>query len=101
MPADSGKRKKPGGPWLEDGPPRSIVLYRTSDGWRFSIGTEKGGILCGRYSELPISASFDEARAVAGRTVHELGRNFFGLNLAVEWEPADSTEWWNGTVVHH
>lgn len=86
-------------PWDEDGPPRSVTIYPTPEGWRFSIATEKGALLCGRYPDLPPTAAFEEARVVAERRIQQTGREFFDLSLIVEWHPGDDPEWWDGRVV--
>ncbi len=85
-------------PGENDGPPRNVTIYRTPEGWRFALATQNGSVLCGRYSELPPAAAFEEARAVAESKIRQTGREFFDLNLEVEWRPGDQPEWWDGTV---
>jgi hypothetical protein len=91
--------KRPG-PWDEDGPPRSVTIYSTPDGWRFSLATENGGLLCGRYPEVPPTAPFEEARVVAEQKIEQTAREFFDLSVDVHWQPGDEPGWWNGTVVN-
>lgn len=84
---------------MEDGPPRSVTIYPTQDGWRFVMAMEKGSVLSGRYAELSATASAEEARLVAERKIQSTGRELFDLSLSVEWRSGHKPGWWDGTVV--
>lgn len=84
---------------MDDGPPRSVTIYATQDGWRFAIATEKGSVLGGRYPELPSTAPAEDARLVAERNIQSMGREAFDLALRVEWQSGPKAGWWDGTVV--
>ncbi|MFJ6761065.1 hypothetical protein [Streptomyces sp. NPDC091273] len=59
------KQKRPA--W---GIPKGIVLLATPEGWRHSVLTMEGGMLCGRL-DVPINTDPHDARAVAARMVTE------------------------------
>ena len=85
-------------PWSRDDPPVSVVLYRADDTWRHAIGTEKGGILDGWLSGLPASAPVKDAQARVDKLIADLGREFHGLELLIEWSPSEKPGWWEGEV---
>ncbi|MFF9120499.1 hypothetical protein ACF09Y_33860 [Streptomyces massasporeus] len=39
------------------GMPKGIVLLTTPEGWRHSVLTVEGGMLCGRLADVPVNAS--------------------------------------------
>ncbi|MEO3974867.1 hypothetical protein [Streptomyces sp. CAU 1734] len=74
------KRKRP-----SFGLPGSIALVATADGWRYSVRTEEGGMLCGRLGDGPPGP--EAVPAVAGEMVRELALTFHGTAVEVVWEP--------------
>ncbi|HEU5357119.1 MAG TPA: hypothetical protein VFU65_21795 [Actinocrinis sp.] len=85
----------------DDGPPVSITIYPTPGGWRHSVSTEKGGLLCGALRHLPTDATGDQARAAATELVRSVGREFHSVELDVDWSPADTEGWWVGAARPH
>lgn len=81
-----------------DGPPVSITIYPTPGGWRHSVRTQNGGLLCGGLRHLAADATPEEARAAATELVRSVGREFHGVELDVDWSPADAEGWWVGTA---
>ena len=82
----------------DDGPPVEIVIYPDGGGWRHSVLTKKGGLLCGRLPSVTASDSDEVARDEATRLVLRIGAKYFEIGLEVEWAPADEPGWWVGTV---
>jgi hypothetical protein len=76
----------------------SITIYSTPGGWRHSMNTEKGALLCGALGHLSADASADEAQAAATELVRGVGREFHSVDLDVDWGPADAEGWWVGTA---
>lgn len=75
--------------------PKEIVLLATPEGWRTSVLTSEGGMLCGRL-DVPSKADPQEARAAAAVMVTELARDFHDTDVEVHWDA--STETWSWTA---
>ncbi|MFJ3841815.1 hypothetical protein ACIPY6_40810 [Streptomyces sp. NPDC090054] len=73
------KKKRPA--W---GIPKGIVLLATPEGWRTSVLTVEGGMLCGRL-DIPINTDPQDARAAAAVMVTELARDFHDTDVQVHW----------------
>jgi hypothetical protein len=83
---DSGmvrrKKEKKRSVW---GTPKGIVLLATPEGWRTSVLTMEGGMLCGRL-DVPVNTDPQDARAAAAVMVTELARDFHDTDVEVSWE---------------
>lgn len=86
------KKKRPA--W---GIPKGIVLLATPEGWRTSVLTVEGGILCGRL-DVPINTDPQEARAAAAVMVTELARDFHDADVEVHWDPPPEPWTWTAQV---
>lgn len=69
------------------GMPRSIVLLATPEGWRHSVLTEKGEMLCGRLVDVAANTDPAEAQAAVAAIVAELARDFHEACVKVSWDP--------------
>ncbi|MGW2705830.1 hypothetical protein [Streptomyces sp. NPDC001340] len=74
--------------------PESIVLLATPDGWRHSIRTADGGMLCGRL-DVPAEADDEAAQAAAAELVRYLAG---GAGVEVAWDPSPDQASWTGRV---
>lgn len=88
------KRKRP-----SFGMPQGIVLLATPEGWRHSVRTVEGGMLCGRLTKVSIDAHPHEARTAAAAMVRELARDFHEADVEVTWDPPQEPWSWTGHVV--
>jgi hypothetical protein len=79
-------RKKPHLP----GMPRDIALLRTPQGWRHSLTTVDGALVCGRLTDVPADADPAVARAAATAVLTALCQDFHGTAIDVTWEPPGS-----------
>ncbi|MBW5484415.1 hypothetical protein [Streptomyces bambusae] len=86
------KRKRPD--W---GIPKGIVLSATPEGWRQSVLTMEGGMLCGRLN-VPINTDPQDARAAAARMVTQLARDFHDTDVNVSWDPPREPWSWTAQV---
>ncbi|MER6314288.1 hypothetical protein ABT237_11025 [Streptomyces sp. NPDC001581] len=86
------KRKRPA-----FGLPKGIVLLATPEGWRTSVLTVEGGMLCGRLS-VPIDAAPHDARAAAAVMVSELARDVHDTDVEVYWDPPQEPWSWTAHV---
>jgi hypothetical protein len=89
---EKNKKKRPA--W---GIPKGIVLLATPEGWRTSVLTVEGGLLCGRL-DLPIDTDPQDARAAAAVMVTELARDFHDTDVKVEWDPPAEPRSWTAQV---
>ncbi|WP_329343337.1 hypothetical protein OG866_42960 [Streptomyces sp. NBC_00663] len=78
--------------------PRSIVLLATPDGYRHSVLTEDGGMLCGRLADVPASADAAEARVAAAAVVVALAHDFHHADVEVTWDPPRQPDSWTAQV---
>ncbi|MFI0939858.1 hypothetical protein [Streptomyces sp. NPDC021020] len=79
------------------GIPKGIVLLATPEGWRTSILTMEGGMLCGRL-DVPINTEPRDARVAAAVMVTELARDFHDTDVKVSWEPPQEPWSWSAEV---
>ncbi|MEU9182948.1 hypothetical protein AB0C90_40500 [Streptomyces sp. NPDC048550] len=79
------------------GLPRGIVLLATPDGWRYSIQTVEGGMLCGSLTDELLDP--EVALVAAATTVEELARQFHSTTVEVTWDPRQEPWAWTGRVV--
>ncbi|WP_330309705.1 MULTISPECIES: hypothetical protein [unclassified Streptomyces] len=79
------------------GIPKGIVLLATPDGWRHSVLTVEGGVLCGRL-DVPINADPQDARAAAAAMVTGLARDFHGTDVEVNWDLPQEPRSWTAQV---
>ncbi|WFB11337.1 hypothetical protein LRS74_33120 [Streptomyces sp. LX-29] len=80
------------------GRPKGIILLATPEGWRHSVLTEEGGMLCGRLADVPINADPAEARTAAAAMVVALAHDFHEVDVEVTWDPPREPESWTGQV---
>ncbi|MER6445348.1 hypothetical protein [Streptomyces venezuelae] len=79
------------------GIPKGIVLLATPEGWRHSVLTMEGGMLCGRL-DVPIHTDPQDARTAAARMVTELARDFHDTDVEVSWDPPQEPWSWTAQV---
>jgi hypothetical protein len=72
------------------GPPRDIVLLPAPDGWRHSVSTADGALVCGRLTGLPADAGPGLARAAATAMLTALCQDVHGTAVDVTWDPPGS-----------
>ncbi|MBK3624239.1 hypothetical protein JHN59_05170 [Streptomyces sp. MBT49] len=69
------------------GMPKGIVLLATPEGWRHSVLTAEGGMLCGCVTGIPVDAGPAEARAAVAAMVVRLAHDFHEERVEVTWDP--------------
>ncbi|MER5400753.1 hypothetical protein [Streptomyces sp. NPDC002599] len=80
------------------GMPKGIVLLATPEGWRHSVLTLEGGMLCGRLADVPVNAGPAEARAAAAAMVVGLAHDFHEVRVDVTWDPPREAGSWTAQV---
>ncbi|MFJ7416482.1 hypothetical protein ACIQWZ_37635 [Streptomyces sp. NPDC098077] len=78
--------------------PKGIVLLSTPEGWRHSVLTVEGGMLCGRLADVPVNAGPAEARAAAAAMVVGLAHDFHEERVDVTWDPPRDPGSWTAQV---
>ncbi|MDX3230450.1 hypothetical protein [Streptomyces sp. ME19-01-6] len=78
--------------------PKSIALLATPEGWRHSVLTEEGGIICGRLAEVPPNTDPAEARAAVAAMVVGLAHEFHEADVDVTWDPPREPGSWTAQV---
>lgn len=78
--------------------PKGIVLLATPEGWRHSVLTEEGGMLCGRLADLPANADPAEAQAAVAAMVVGLAHDFHEADVDVTWDPPLEPGSWTAQV---
>ncbi|MGV9453097.1 hypothetical protein [Streptomyces sp. NPDC003635] len=78
--------------------PKGIILLATPEGWRHSVLTVEGGMLCGRLADVPVDASPDEARAAAAAKVVRLAHDFHDVRVDVTWDSPQEPGSWTAQV---
>ncbi|MET8134164.1 hypothetical protein ABZV24_19790 [Streptomyces sp. NPDC005251] len=78
--------------------PKSIALLATPEGWRHSVLTEEGGMLCGRLADVPANTDPAEARAAVAAMVVELAHDFYEADVDVTWDPPREPGSWTAQV---
>jgi hypothetical protein len=96
--SDSGtvrrKKEKKRPEW---GVPNAIVLWATPEGWRTSVLTMEGGMICGRL-DVPSDTDPQVARAATAVMVAELARDFHDIDIEVTWDPPQEPWSWTAQV---
>jgi hypothetical protein len=88
-----GRRKKPHRSTF--GAPRTLVLYRTPERWRFALYFEgAGGVLDGALDRPAPDGEPGAAQAALHRRAEELTHR----ELEVRWQPGGEPDWWTGAV---
>ena len=80
------------------GMPRNIVLLATPEGWRHSVLTEEGGMLCGCLADMAANTDPAEAQAAVAAIVVELAQAFHEADVDVTWDPPREPGSWTGQV---
>ncbi|MFJ9113889.1 hypothetical protein [Streptomyces sp. NPDC102283] len=80
------------------GMPKGIVLLATPEGWRHSVLTVEGGMLCGRLADVPVATAPDEAQAAAATMVMGLAHDVHGVHVDVTWDPPREPGAWTAQV---
>ncbi|WP_418960488.1 hypothetical protein [Streptomyces tritici] len=83
------------------GMPKAVVLLATPEGWRHTVLTAEGGMLCGRLPDAPIDADPAEARGRAEAMVVGLARDFHEVDVEVVWDSPQEPSSWTGHVTPH
>ncbi|PRH79246.1 hypothetical protein C6N75_10535 [Streptomyces solincola] len=78
--------------------PQGIVLLATPEGWRHSVLTVEGGMLCGRLADVPVNAGPAEARAAAAAMVVGLTHDIHDERVDVTWDPPREPGPWTAQV---
>ncbi|MFJ8827473.1 hypothetical protein ACIREE_37635 [Streptomyces sp. NPDC102467] len=68
--------------------PKGITLLATPEGWRHSVLTEEGGMLCGRLADVPANTDPAEARAAVAAIVVGLAHGVHETDVDVTWDPS-------------
>lgn len=79
--------------------PTAVTRYvsATPEGWRISVLTMEGGMLCGRL-DIPINTDPQDARAAAAVIVTELARDFHDTDVQVHWDAPPEPWAWTAQV---
>ncbi|CAM5390806.1 hypothetical protein GCM10010329_57090 [Streptomyces spiroverticillatus] len=91
-------RRKKAGP-QPFGVPQGIVLLETPDGWRHTVLTADGGLLCGRLDVAPHTDP-QGARIAAEGLVRALARDVHGAEAEVSWDPPQDAGTWTARITH-
>ncbi|WP_142270130.1 hypothetical protein [Streptomyces sp. SLBN-115] len=83
---------------LPFGMPTSIVLLATPEGWRHSVLTEEGGMLCGRLADVAANTDPAEAQAAVAAIVGVLAHDFNEADVDVTWDPPREPGSWTAQV---
>ncbi|MGW0964687.1 hypothetical protein [Streptomyces sp. NPDC002516] len=78
--------------------PTSIVLLATPEGWRHSVLTGEGGMLCGRLADLAADTDTAEAQAAVAAMVVGLAHDFHGADVDVIWDPPREPGSWTARI---
>ncbi|MFJ3164330.1 hypothetical protein [Streptomyces kanasensis] len=78
--------------------PKGIALLAAPDGWRHSVLTMEGGMICGRLADVPVDADPAEARAAVAAMVVRLARDFHGADVEAVWDPPQGPGFWTAQV---
>ncbi|WP_240136523.1 hypothetical protein [Streptomyces sp. MUM 178J] len=80
------------------GMPKDIVLLATPEGWRHSVLSMEGGMLCGRLADVPVNADPAEAQAATAAMVVGLAHDFHDADVDVTWAPRWEPGSWTAQV---
>ncbi|PWI17942.1 hypothetical protein DI272_30125 [Streptomyces sp. Act143] len=74
--------------------PEAVVLLATPEGWRHSVLTEDGGMICGRFADVAPDTDPAEARAAAAAMVVGLAHDVHEVAVDVTWDsPREPGSW--------
>ncbi|MFI9004656.1 hypothetical protein [Streptomyces sp. NPDC053541] len=79
------------------GVPKGIVLLATPQGWRHSVLTADGGMLCG-HLDVPVTAGPVEAQQAAALMVKGLAHDLHDVQVEVTWETPGEPGGWTAEV---
>lgn len=79
------------------GMPTGIILLAAPEGWRHSVLTSEGGMLCGRL-DVPLNTDPHDAQIAAAAMVVRLGREFHETDVEVTWDPPREPCSWTAQV---
>ncbi|MFD4322769.1 hypothetical protein [Streptomyces sp. NPDC058548] len=94
---DMARRKKEKKKRPYFGVPKGIILSARPDGWRFSVLTVEGGMLCGHLG-VPMNTHPQDARAAAAALVTGLALDFHATDVEVTWDPPQEPWSWTARV---
>ncbi|MEU9099504.1 hypothetical protein [Streptomyces sp. NPDC048361] len=77
---------------------KGLVLLAAPEGWRLSVLTVEGGMLCGHLADVPPDAGPAEARAAAAAMLMELARDVNAQHVDVMWDPPREPGSWAAQV---
>ncbi|MFE3186002.1 hypothetical protein ACFXKR_34780 [Streptomyces violascens] len=80
------------------GMPKGVVLLATPEGWRHSVLTGEGGMLCGHLLDVPVNAGPAEARAAVAAMVVALAHDYHEVRIDVTWDPPLEPGSWTAQV---
>ncbi|MFF8601464.1 hypothetical protein ACF065_22425 [Streptomyces sp. NPDC015232] len=80
------------------GIPKGIALLATPQGWRHSVLTAEGVLLCGRLLDVPATAGPGEAQQAAAIMVKGLAHDFHNVQVDVTWDPPGEPGGWSAQV---
>ena len=75
------------------GTPKSFVLYRTPDVWRYAMYFS-GAIVDGYLAQPSAGSEPGEAQTAA----HDKAEELAGRPLTISWEASGEPGWWTGTI---
>ncbi|MFD6363670.1 hypothetical protein ACFWFX_28080 [Streptomyces roseolus] len=75
------------------GTPKTFVLYRTPDVWRFAMYFS-GAIIDGYLAQPSADSEPGAAQSAAQGKAEDLA----GRPLTISWESSDEPGWWTGTI---
>ncbi len=78
--------------------PKGVVLVATPEGWRHSVLTVDGEVLCGHLAEVPVNADPAEARAATAAMVVGLAHDVHQAHVHVTWDPHREPGSWTAQV---
>ncbi len=88
-----GSKRKPY--WRTWGTPKTLVLHRTPDRWRFALYFEPpGGIADGALDHPAPTCAPEAAQTALHRRAEELTHR----RLELSWQPTDQPDQWTGAV---
>ncbi|MFE4977681.1 hypothetical protein ACFRAR_36930 [Kitasatospora sp. NPDC056651] len=88
-----GTRREPY--WHTIGTPKTLVLYRTPDRWRFAVYFEAPGGIADGFLDRPAPTCEPEPAQAA---LHLRAEELTHRELEVSWQPTDRPDWWTGVV---
>ncbi|MFE7529512.1 hypothetical protein ACFU7Y_27880 [Kitasatospora sp. NPDC057542] len=88
-----GMRRKPY--WRGLGTPKTLVLFRTPDQWRYAVHFEAPGGFADGFLDRPApSCDAELAQAALRLKAEEITHR----ELEVSWQSTDQPDWWTGII---